>query len=59
MNERYRFRVFDMTGRKTHKEMIFSNQQTINLSNLPKRMYIFQVVNKNNALKGIGKILIQ
>lgn len=58
-NETYRFRVFDMTGRQVHEERIFSNRQTMNFVDFPKGMYVFQVVNEDNTLKSIGKILIQ
>jgi uncharacterized repeat protein (TIGR01451 family) len=59
LNTNYRFRVFDMAGRKVYEEQLLSKQQTMHLYNLSKGMYIFQVINDNNDLKGIGKILIQ
>jgi uncharacterized repeat protein (TIGR01451 family) len=58
-NEQYLFKVFDMQGKEVHQEELSTARHTIHLNNLPTGMYVFQVTNTKNVLKGIGKILVR
>ena len=54
-----RFAVYDLTGKLLLNTSLTANQTQVDCSNLPSAVYIWRVLDENENIVGVGKLVKQ